>query len=129
MSDTSKLLRVGDVFEVKRGDNIEALVPKHLVYTGKQGDWSLTRATVTVDGELVYLAATYIVTRTAMSGGGTGHGPHDIYPDGHHVTAIQADNRDNSIGFYQSGCFNTLWDREPEVIGTATQEWVWEPTP
>ena len=27
----------------------------------------------------------YVVVKTAFEGGGTGHGPDDAYPDGHHV--------------------------------------------
>lgn len=52
----------------------------------------------------------YRVTATAMTGGGTGHGPHDIYPDGHQLTLMR--ERDGVIDwsekpkhFYQSGCF------------------------
>lgn len=51
------------------------------------------------------------VTATAMTGGGTGHGPHDIYPDGHQLTLMR--DRDGEIDwseepkeFYQSGCFD-----------------------
>jgi len=53
----------------------------------------------------------FVVEKTAFEGGGTGHGPHDIYPDGWHVTARQlnSDGTYNSgnktIEFYQSGCF------------------------
>lgn len=53
----------------------------------------------------------YVVLATALEGGGTGHGPHDVYPDGHNVYC-QKLNSDGSfdsdglkISFYQSGCF------------------------
>lgn len=51
---------------------------------------------------------TFVVKRTAFEGGGTAHGPHDVYPDGHHVWARPEDGGDE-IDFYQSGCFtNTV---------------------
>ncbi len=52
----------------------------------------------------------YRVTATCMTGGGTGHGANDIYPDGHRLTLMR--ERDGAIDwreppkhFYQSGCF------------------------
>jgi hypothetical protein len=55
----------------------------------------------------------YVVVNTALTGGGTGMGPHDIYPDGWHVTAKKLkngeyDNDGLTIEFYQSGCFNAM---------------------
>jgi hypothetical protein len=53
----------------------------------------------------------YIVTHTEFTGGGTGHGPHDVYPNGHYVTArkIQRNLELGSVRkFYQSGCFGNL---------------------
>ena len=60
----------------------------------------------------------YVVVRAALEGGGTGHGPHDVYPDGWHVTACRLhedgtyDPAGHLVDFYQSGCFN---DMLPEV--------------
>lgn len=56
-----------------------------------------------------------MVVRTAMDGGGFGHGPHDYFPDGWHVF-VKKLNSDGSYrhraktrDFYQSGCFsNTI---------------------
>lgn len=50
------------------------------------------------------------VTSTAMTGGGTGHGPHDIYPDGHELTLMRDRNgvidwSEKPRKFYQSGFF------------------------
>ena len=52
----------------------------------------------------------YRVTDISMTGGGTGHGPHDIYPDGHHITLMREidgviDWSKKPKRFYQSGCF------------------------
>lgn len=52
----------------------------------------------------------WLVIETKMTGGGTGHGPHDVFPDGHEVT-IQMLNYGNkpdtslTLKFYQNGCF------------------------
>ncbi|PZR93495.1 MAG: hypothetical protein DI537_10265 [Stutzerimonas stutzeri] len=52
----------------------------------------------------------YLVVGTAMTGGGTGHGLHDVYPDGHEVRAVPVGTPAEEIGtrfvrFYQSGSF------------------------
>jgi hypothetical protein len=55
-------------------------------------------------------AGTYRVVSTAMTGGGTGHGPRDVYPDGHQLTLMREiggfiDWKQQPKQFYQSGCF------------------------
>lgn len=60
----------------------------------------------------------YIVVETAMTGGGTGHGPGDVYPDGWHITAKKLKNgkfdKDGlKISFYQSGCFTVTHEYIP----------------
>ena len=58
--------------------------------------------------------ANYVVEKAGMAGGGTGHGPGDIYPDGWQVTVRQLaedgsyDPDGESTYFYQSGCFSNL---------------------
>jgi len=49
----------------------------------------------------------YQVLFTQKSGGGTGHGPNDTYPDGHQVILInnELQKDDNLFYFYQTGCF------------------------
>lgn len=59
-------------------------------------------------------APEFVVIKTQMTGGGTGHGPHDIYPDGHEVTIRQLkkdgtyDDKGQDYRFYQSGAFNCM---------------------
>lgn len=48
----------------------------------------------------------WTVVDTDFTGGGTGMGVHDVYPDGHFVTA--KGNGGVTLTFYQSGCFNGL---------------------
>jgi hypothetical protein len=50
------------------------------------------------------------VVSTYLGGGGTGHGPHDVYPDGHHVTAATMKGRIITVKFYQTGCFIGMVD-------------------
>lgn len=55
----------------------------------------------------------FLVVKAISDGGGTGMGPHDIYPDGHHVFCkkMGADGTyDNGleIDFYQTGCFTAM---------------------
>jgi hypothetical protein len=62
----------------------------------------------------------WLVIDTAMTGGGTGHGPHDVYPDGHEVTiqmlpyGTRIPDPKYTIKFYQTGCFHNLI--EPKEI-------------
>lgn len=64
-------------------------------------------------------AGEYVVVNTALTGGGTGMGSHDTYPDGWHVIAKKLkngeyDNDGLTIEFYQSGCFSAMLpDIEP----------------
>lgn len=55
--------------------------------------------------------AKFVVEKANMQGGGTGHGPGDVYPDGWHVVARRLndngtyDQNGELIQFYMSGCF------------------------
>jgi len=75
-----------------------------------------------LEGHPYFEAGAYVVDKTAMVGGGTGHGPHDTYPDGWEVTALLLKDQEKEISFFQSGCFNgMLPDIEP--IGRAKRTW------
>jgi hypothetical protein len=56
----------------------------------------------------------YLVTKTKFTGGGTGMGPHDVFPDGHHVTCKKLGFNGKfvedglEINFYQSGSFTAM---------------------
>ena len=66
--------------------------------------------------------ARFVVEATEMTGGGTGHGPGDVYPDGWHVTARRLrddgayDPDGEVIRFYQTGCFNCMVEA-PSIVG------------
>jgi hypothetical protein len=63
-------------------------------------------------GVALHVGDEYLVVKTEMNGGGTGHGPHDVFPDGHCVDAIKLgtgrsfDPNGLRIQFYQTGSFN-----------------------
>lgn len=58
----------------------------------------------------------FTVTDISLTGGGHGHGPHDVFPDGHHVVA--EDGRGRRVSFHQSGCFVGIVDPgDVELIG------------
>lgn len=117
----TKPLKPGDVIELTEGHSVYAKAPKHFLYSNRTGDFSLDRGLVKIGGELGYLAGRYIVTKTAADGGGCGHGPGDVYPDGHHVWCVRSDGADE-VDFYQSGCFTAMIVKI-DVIGHAEQVW------
>ena len=117
------MLKEGDVIEIKDGMSIYANIPKDLIF--KNGESKLFHHKVTIgeDDKFDYLSGEYIVYDTTYDGGGTGHGPHDIYPDGHHVFCRQISNRDIKIDFYQSGAFTAMIEEdEIEPIGRTELE-------
>ena len=118
------LLKTGDVIELKEGMTIYASIPKHFVYENKRGDWELCHTDVTLGKQFDYLCGKYIVIGTSYDGGGTAMGPHDIYPDGHHVFCVKADNRDIKVDFYQTGSFTAMiTEDEIQPVGQAKLDW------
>lgn len=126
MNAVNKFLETGDVVEIEQGMKIGAKVPKHFCFSNRVGDYELCHYTFTVANQFAYFAGKYVVTHTALDGGGTGHGPHDVYPNGHHVHCINLDNPNLVIDFYQSGCFtHTIKDIVPIGKATATTSWTY----
>jgi hypothetical protein len=116
-------LQEGDIFEVDSEFEVYAEVPEHFVYENAENNWNLTRTQITPFGIFSYFQGKYVVTSTAMDGGGTGHGPGDVYPDGYHVYAEKLSNSSIEIDFYQSGAFTVVHERVP-VISRAKRKWV-----
>lgn len=118
----SNILQMGDIIELNSNHCVYAMIPKHFAYSNCKGDWDLVKYDVSLDNKnFAYLQGKYVVIQTKMTGGGTGHGPHDVYPDGHYVTCKNLKN-DFEVSFYQTGCFNVM---NPNIvpIGKATQSW------
>ena len=120
-----ELLKEGDVIELKEGMEVYADIPEHFAYSNRRGSFKLTHYNITLSQKFDYLMGKYIVCSTSFSGGGTGHGPHDVYPDGHHVFCVKADDRNVRVDFYQTGCF-TAMIKDIEPIEKAELHWVAE---
>ncbi len=116
-----KLLEEGDVIRIKNGHCVYAEIPERLAYSNMKQSSRMTRSEAKVSGELSYLAGEYTVYKTATEGGGTGHGPWDVYPDGHHVYAERNDG--TKIDFYQTGCFTAMIPRISPV-GKSVRKWL-----
>lgn len=124
MSDAPALLQEGDVIDIHEGYTVYADIPMHFVSSTYRGDFSLTHCAASVAGELSYLAGEYVVVKTIVHGGGTGHGPHDVYPDGHHVYCESVAGG-RKIDFYQTGCFTAMIE-DIKPHGRAVRSWVKE---
>lgn len=78
--------------------------------------------------EEAFIGRYYVVENAELAGGGTGHGPGDVYPDGWQVIArrllhqklakLTYDEAEPSIQFYQSGAFTTRRDRPVVVVSS-----------
>lgn len=109
------LLKNGDLITLKPGHSVYAMIPKHFVYSNCKGDYSLCKSDVVIGGDYEHLAGQYIVYDTALTGGGTGHGPHDVYPDGHRVFCVQI-GTGTKVDFYQTGHFTAMIrDLQPDT--------------
>jgi hypothetical protein len=126
----NEFLKVGDVFKIKPGMEVYAEFPAYYIFDNVRSNskdaTELHSHDVTVGEKLKnryetgHLAGDYVVTRTADEDGGTGMGPHDVYPDGWHVTAKKLkngrwDENGIEISFYQSGCFTAMNEKVPVI--------------
>ncbi len=115
-------LQIGDVFELKNGMRFYAKVAEKYIYANRSGsNKKATSNFVLSDAKhLKKFAGKYIVVDTKFDGVGIGMGPHDVFPNGHHVFARKmyemgddvAYNKNGlKIDFYQSGSFNAMNER------------------
>lgn len=118
-----KLLQEGDVILLKSGHTVYADIPEKYYYDNRRNSNKLTHADVEIGGVHNHLAGQYIVYKTTKDGGGFGHGPNDVYPDGHHVFAERADGSGIKVDFYQTGCFTAMIE-EIKPIAKAKRQWV-----
>jgi len=110
----SEFLETGDVISILKGMKVYTEVPNKLFNPNTK----FSKRTEQIVIEIGYpnkvvdthqFEGEYIVTRTALQGGGQ-RGLHDSYPDGHYVVCKQLkdgvyDEDGLEISFYQSGCF------------------------
>jgi hypothetical protein len=128
-------LKEGDVIELKEGHRIYFNLPEHFVYFNRVGVFDkMARTEITV-GRLEkgmvtsFLEGKWIVTKTTLDGGGTGHGARDVYPNGHHVFIERESEEGHTMkaDFYQSGAFTAMiLPDEIEVVGKAKRNWIME---
>lgn len=116
------MLKEGDVIELKKGHQVYADVPEHFLYSNKRGVWDLTHGHIVIDEIFSYFAGKYVVFKTSTDGGGTGHGPGDVYPDGHHVFCRKVEGG-IPVDFYQSGSFTAMIE-DIKPIGKATLSYI-----
>lgn len=136
-------LEAGDVFILKKGHQIYMELPEHFVYDNRRGVFDQFAKTEVVVGvpkggmNTGWLAGRYVVISAHTQGGGTGHGPNDVYPDGLYITAERFPTKDSSIAdggnkrwkiyFYQSGCFTSMIEPgKVEKLGKAKVKYVME---
>lgn len=123
-------LQVGDVFVAQQGMAVYAEIPAYFVYGNVDINYGIKKHEVLVGQkfskaghslDLSYLKGAYVVEHARMEGGGTGHGPGDVYPDGWHVRARKLaddgcyDPLGVMISFFQSGCFSVVNKEIPVV--------------
>lgn len=119
---TNKFLQKGDVIEIEEGHRIYADVPMHFVFSNCKGCYDLTHHDIIVHDDFAYFAGKYVVIKTSTEGGGTGHGNHDVYPNGHKVWCVKVDDKKVMIDFFQSGCF-TAMIKDIKPVGKAKLTW------
>jgi len=117
----SNKLQVGNIVNIGPPMDVYSEVPSHFLYHNRVGDWSLSKGHIKVS-DFPHMIGKYVVVEAKLHGGGTGHGPHDIYPDGWHVVLEKMDNDWVKVDFYQSGSF-TCVHRDVEVVGNAKMTW------
>ncbi|MGD9697525.1 hypothetical protein [Acinetobacter sp.] len=102
------MLKEGDIIELQMGHVVYADVPEHFVYSTRKGSFKMIHIDIIIDIDLDYLVGKYVVYKTVSDGGGTGHGPHDVYPNGYHVYCEKYDDTKVKVDFYQSGDFEAM---------------------
>lgn len=109
-------LEEGDVIELEKEHTVYAKIAEKYVYENTPKSDVLTRTDVTIGDnrnglDTSFLVGRYAVVKTAYDGDGTGMGPQDVYPDGHHVWCkrmLENGELGEQIEFYQSGAFTAM---------------------
>jgi hypothetical protein len=104
------VMNVPDDYLLQPGDVIRLAEGHCSVYENLPQSRKLCEHEYTL-GKSDRLGGEYIVTATAFEGGGTAHGPGDVFPDGHHVQCQRVDNPKICVNFYQTGSFTAMISR------------------
>jgi len=135
MNESNKLLQVGDVLYLGPGASVRTLVPEKIFISNKRNSNKLIGECIIIGRvykykkeRFIFYPGKFVVIKTVMDGGGTGMGPHDTFPDGHHVFCKKLKNdkyNDNGpeLDFYQTGCFHCV---NPHItpIGKMKQKFI-----
>ena len=121
---TGTSIKIGGVYEnstnlQKITDYIVKGITEYFSREGVEVDESkvitFAKENIPVQQKEVFIlrAGEFVVVKTSFEGGGTGHGPHDIYPDGHRVFCKalkdgEYDVNGTEVNFYQSGAFTCM---------------------
>lgn len=119
-----KTLRIGDVFDLTAGMQAYVSIPEKYIYSNVRTKETLAETNIVVGQptkggaamafDTSVFVGQYVVEETNFGGGGIGMGKHDVYPDGHKITARKLtksgkyDPKGRRVSFYQSGCFNAM---------------------
>jgi len=118
----SVMLERGDIFKIEKGHSFYVKeLPQLFLCDNGDYNWENSSGEIRNVGQIQrgldtnVFVGEYIVEGTSSCGGGTGHGAHDVYPNGHKVTAKRIVERfgkkevsDFEISFYQSGSFTCM---------------------
>ena len=118
-------LKPGDVVLIEKGMEVEALIPRHFLYSNYKGDFSLDNHSVEIDDQFDYLCGEYIVDRVKYYPGKDGNGSTGS-PTNYIIYCIKVDNVNTEISFYQLGWGHSIKPGEIKVIGKADKVWKWE---
>lgn len=102
---------------LERGARVHTRKKQTMKATDGLGDW--TRHVEVVEDTSAYdrerSSTIWEVMNVCWKGGGTGHGSHDVYPDGLHLT-LRSTERKEIISFYVSGAFTCQIDSELVIV-------------
>jgi len=135
---STRLLRMGDVFLIEKGQPLYVKdhgCDKEEVRAGEPTEHQEYKKDMVVFKGRKYFSGSYletiqhkiprvgeyVVVSTEYCGGGTGMGPHDVFPDGHMVIAKPVNGRGTRVSFYQTGCFTAMLEN-PKIIRKATKK-------
>lgn len=104
------LLEEGDVINLTEEHRVYGMVPEREVFDNCKKSKKMTHYEAPIK-KFKNLVGEYFVYKTAYEGGGTGHGPYDVYPDGHHVYCRKVENKSVEVDFYQTGSFTCMIEK------------------
>lgn len=124
----ARLLKEGDVIELKEGMEVYADIPETYVYSNRKGSFKLVHTNVRIEKDSItdFLIGKYIVYKTAEEGGGESLTPsgYEYHSNGHSVYCFNVENEDIKVDFYQDNSFTAYIPPESiQPVGKAELTW------